>query len=366
MTNRLYALALFGAFATTLMIVAWASPPPDHVTDRGVYERTAAETIVPDCSDLHCFRVLVPWVLGRLPGSSIVRWKVYAAVANAGAGAAVFLLCAACGFSRRMSMIAAVLSATGFGSMYTLHDCYTSDPLMFAAGPLLMRELLQGRLAIAAIAASVGVVAKEFAAAPAYVVSAYYAVERRWLDAAQTLAAANVAFIVWITLTLTLMIAFNYSWGGTDSAKVAAGAGIGPWLQRLGPRGIASAMFNEFGALYVLAPAGFLLAPRQLRRLALVSMPVAAVFAYVQQPDRALWNFHFLVTPFAALVLDRVPAALAWGTIGLFAIGNLRVGAQLPIAGVGRAALLVSILAAAIDVAAAFFQRTPMPQAQQA
>jgi hypothetical protein len=128
-------------------------------------------------------------------------------------------------------------------------------------------------------------------------------------------------------------------------------------------------MLNEFGALYVLAPVGFLLAPQQLRRLALVSLPVAAVFAYVQQPDRALWNFHFLVTPFAALVLERVPAALAWGTIGLFAIGNLRVGAQLPIGGVGRAALVVSILAAAIDVAAAFHRdghRTAMAQVQEA
>ena len=44
-----------------------------------------------------------------------------------------------------------------------------------------------------------------------------------------------------------------------------------------------------------------------MRRLAVVSLPIAALFGYVQQPDRALWNFHYLVTPFAALVLERVP-----------------------------------------------------------
>jgi hypothetical protein len=66
----------------------------------------------------------------------------------------------------------------------------------------------------------------------------------------------------------------------------------------------------------------------------------------VQQPDRALWNFHYLVTPFAALVLDRVPAALAWTTVALFAVGNLRVGAQLPMAAAGRAAIVGSALLA--------------------
>jgi hypothetical protein len=77
-----------------------------------------------------------------------------------------------------------------------------------------------------------------------------------------------------------------------------------------------------------------------------VSLPIAAVFGYVQQPDRGLWNFHYLVAPLAALVLARVPAALSWTTIGLFAVGNLRVGAQLPIAALSRWAIVGSVVLA--------------------
>ena len=65
----------------------------------------------------------------------------------------------------------------------------------------------------------------------------------------------------------------------------------------------------------------------------------------MQQPDRALWNVHFLVLPLAAVLLDRAPA-LGWATMGAFAVGNLRVGAQLPIASIGRVALAASVLLA--------------------
>ena len=58
---------LVAASLVSLLLIAWASPEPNRVTDREIYERTAAQVIVPDCSDLQCFRVLVPWVLGRLP-----------------------------------------------------------------------------------------------------------------------------------------------------------------------------------------------------------------------------------------------------------------------------------------------------------
>ena len=105
-------------------------------------------------------------------------------------------------------------------------------------------------------------------------------------------------------------------------------------------------MFGEFGMLWVLAPAGLFLAPASMRRFALASIPVALLFAYVQQPDRALWNFHFLVTPLAALVLERAPAALAGACIGIFALGNLRLGAQLSMVPPSRASLVLSMLLA--------------------
>jgi hypothetical protein len=79
----------------------------------------------------------------------------------------------------------------------------------------------------------------------------------------------------------------------------------------------------------------------------MASIPVALVFAYVQQPDRALWNFHFVITPLAALVLYRLPAAMAWATVAAFAIANLRIGAQLMFIPAARVALALSIVLAA-------------------
>src|ERR1700690_3854163 len=90
-------LVLFAVLAG----IAWMSPLPARTTDRGVYEATAQYRLVPDCSELHCFRVLVPWVLGSLPGPSLVKWKLYAAAGNAAAAVAVFELALLFGLSQR-------------------------------------------------------------------------------------------------------------------------------------------------------------------------------------------------------------------------------------------------------------------------
>ena len=341
-----YAVALVVVLGT----IAVLSPLPDRVTDREIYERTAANGVVPDCNDLHCFRALVAWTLGVMPGPSTVKWRAYAVVCNALAAVAVLQLCLTFGFSVRASWTASILSALGFGALYTLHDAYTSDPLMYALGPLMTNELLLGRRFVAATIGTVGVFAKEFAAAPLFLFTLYEAVDRRWPSALRTLIAANTAFIVWAIFHLTMIIRFNYGYGGTTSNRFLSGGGIGPWLQEQSPRGVVSAMFNEFGALYVLAPVGFVFAPRVLRRLTMVAAPIALVLCYVQQPDRALWNFHFLVTPLAALALERAPVVLAALTVTTFAIANLRVGAQLMFVPAARYALAASVLFAIVAV----------------
>jgi len=343
MTNLTRLVAIWGLFAVTLGLVAYASPLPQRVTDRDVYEATAAHGVVVDCSDIHCFRVLVPWLLGPLPGASIVKWKAYAVMANAASGAAVFALCLTLGFERRSAWFASIASAFGFGSLYTLHDVYSSDPLMYFLGPFLTNELMNGRVVLAGMVGAVGVLAKEFAAAPFYLMTWCRAVERRWSEAARVFVAANAVFIVWLLMTLTLMLRFNYTYAGSASADLGGGANLVGWLHRQSLRGVAAAMFNEFGVLYILAPVGFFLAPQRLRLLALLSLPIAAFFGYVQQPDRALWNLHFLVVPMAALVLSRAPT-LGSLTLAAFVVGNLRVGAQLPIGSAGKTALAASMV----------------------
>jgi hypothetical protein len=129
------------ALVLVLGTIAWLSPIPDRVTDRLIYENTATYGVVPDCTDLHCFRVLVAWTLGALPGSaatSTLKWRSYAVVCNAAAAIMVWQLCLTFGFTTRTALTASLLSALGFGSLYTLYDAYTADPLMFFAGPLLL------------------------------------------------------------------------------------------------------------------------------------------------------------------------------------------------------------------------------------
>jgi hypothetical protein len=350
-------VAWFVALAIALAVVAAAAPAIDRVTDRDTYEAAATRGIVRDCSDIHCFRVLVPWTVGLLPGPSLVRWKLYAAAANAGAAIVVFDLALLLGLSHRAATFASIASAFGFGSMYTLFDPYTADPLMYLLGPLLTNELLRGRVVLAALIGSAGTLAKEFAAAPLYMFSAFAAIRGEWLRSLRALAAANAALIVWLSLQLTLILAFNYGYGGNPSTDLLGGGYLRPWLAKLSARGALSAMLNEYTAFYVLAPIGLWFADRRLRQLALVAVPIAAVFAYVQQPDRALWNFHFLVVPLGAVVLERVSPSLAWATLALFAATNLKVAAQWDFVPPARYIMPLTMLSAFACGIAAFFTR---------
>jgi hypothetical protein len=325
-----------------LAAIAALSPAPDRLTDRAIYEATAGQGIVPDCTDLHCFRVLVAWTLGALPGPSLLKWKAYAVLANACAAMAVFALSLAWGLPRRAAVMAALLSAFGFGALYTLHDVFTSDPLMYALGPIVVWLLWHERVAVAAAVASIGVLAKEFVAAPLYVFVAVAFMERRRALAWRALAAANCALIAWLLLQFILMLRFNYGYGDNSSTHLLSGGYLATWLSKQSTTGAVVAMVNEFGALWLLAPLGLLIAPRPIQLFALASIPAALVFGYVQQPDRALWNFHFIVTPLAALVLYRFHPAIAWTTIAAFAFANLRIGAQLTMVPAARFALVLS------------------------
>jgi hypothetical protein len=330
------------ALAVALGLIALASPLPGQATDRGAYEATATRFIVPDCSDLHCFRVLVPWVLGVLPGSSLVKWKAYAVAANWLAAVGVYALSTAWGLSARAAAMATVMSAFGFGSLYTLFDPYTSDPLMYAIGPFLMWLLLHDRLASAGTVAAVGVLAKEFAAAPMLIMAIATAAAGRAAHALRVFAWANVALITWLALQLALIIAFNYSYAGNSSTHLLSGGYLAHWLSRQSWQLSVMALYGALGMLWLLAPAGLWLAAPSIRNVALASIPAVVIFAYVQQPDRALWNFHFILTPLAALVLARAPVGAAWACVAAFALANLRLGAQLPFVPSSRGSLMAS------------------------
>lgn len=332
------------AMGVVLIAIAFVAPTPAVTTDRGTYEATASRFIVRDCADLHCFRVLVPWTLGALPGPSLAKWKAYAAVSNWLAAIGVYLLALSWGLSTRGAVMASVLSAFGFGSLYTVFDSFTSDPLMYAIGPFVTWLVMQDRLALAGMTAAVGVLAKEFAAAPMLIAAVATASAGRIVPALRIAAWANLALIAWLVLQLTLIIGFNYSYGGNESTHLLSGGYLTYWLSRQSWLVSALAIYGEFGVLWILAPIGFWFAPEIVRRIAIASIPVALLFAYVQQPDRALWNFHFIAAPLAALVLERAPASAAWACVAAFVLANLRLGAQLPFIPPSRVSLALSMV----------------------
>jgi hypothetical protein len=349
----------FVVIAIMLGVVAAVAPAPWLATDRDTYEAVGRKHVIADCSELHCFRVLVAWALESLPGPSLLKWKTYAVLANAGAAVAVGRLSMLLGLSTQSAVYATWLAALGFGPFYTLFDSYTSDPLMFLLGPLLTAELLRGRRGRSAVLGVVGVLAKEFAAAPLWIHTLWSAMRRNWDAALRSLLAASTATMVWVALQLWLVVGYNYSYGGSASANLAGGGFLAHWYSMVGPRGAVMAVFVEFGAIYLLFPFGLLRASRELRLLAVAAVPAALALVYVQQPDRALWNFHFLVIPIAVLALEKLPAWGVWLFIALFAMANLRVGAQLKIVPPALVPLALSTLLAAWAGVTAMFKRQP-------
>jgi hypothetical protein len=128
----------------------------------------------------------------------------------------------------------------------------------------------------------------------------------------------------------------------------------------VGPGPAVFGLFGAFGALYLLLPFGWRDAPPQLKRLALGAIPAVIALAYVATPERALWNFFFVVVPIAAIALSRLPVGLAVLFVALFGMANLRIGGQLPQVPEARYALALSFVIAAL--AAWRSSNTPAPR----
>ncbi len=342
-----------GAFLALVVVLASVAVVSSRLRlpDTFFYTRAAERMITPGCSQIHCFRVLVPWIIGAIPGPSLVKWKGYGVLCNAAAAIAVFDLCLVFGLTRRASTIAAALTGFGFGSFYTLWEPYTSDPLMFWLSPLVLRWALQDRIAAAGAAALVGVWAKEIVVVSLAIAAIAGAWSRRWATAWRAVGAGALAFAMWLALQAWLRLQFGYNYGDNTSPNLLSGAGTGPWLLAMSARGALSAMFNEFGVVWVLFPLGWRTAPPKLRQIALIALPFACLFAYVQQPDRALWNFHYLTSALAALVLEPMPDAFLALFFAVYGFANLKVGAQVSFVPHARYAYAVGLVLAAIAAA---------------
>lgn len=347
----------FAAMVAALAIVAWLSPPPSP-TDQLMMERVGQGVIVPGCSDLNCFRILVPGTMELFPGPSLPRWRVYAVLTNAAAALATARLALALGLIPRAATLAMWLSALGAGSLSTVNHPYNADPLVLFFAPVTTLLLLGGRTAAAGVLASAGIFAKEFAAAPLFIAAGAAGLRREWGAFRRGLLLALGVTGLWVCLQLVLMAAFDYSYNQNPSSRPLEGGYLILWIRSMTPATAFFALFGAYGALYLMIPSGLWLAPERLRHLAMAAVPAALAFAYVATPERALWNFYFLAIPLAALVLAYLPAPLAWTFVACYGVANLRIGAQVPGIPSSRYALVLSVLIAAAAVLRA--SRTPL------
>src|SRR6476660_8512974 len=112
-------LVRFSLIVVVLGVIAAVAQPP-HSSDQVIYESIGRQTIVTDCADIHCFRILPAPLVGRLPGPSLVKWRAYAVVTNAAAAVALGALCLVLGLSPRASGFATWIAALGRGPMQSV------------------------------------------------------------------------------------------------------------------------------------------------------------------------------------------------------------------------------------------------------
>lgn len=319
------ALPVVLAVAPTLAVMAALAPSPWFITERDIFQRIGREFFIPDCSSLHCTRVLVSWILEQLPGPSLLKWKVYAIAGGTVAAAGAAALGRQLGLGARAAQWSAWLVALGAGVQITLFDPYGPDPFIYAITPWMLRWVLQERIALAAAVAAVGVFAKEFAAAPLWIGAGYAVLARRSDLAWRCATAAVVATLIWVVLQIAVILRFNYSYGGSPSALVFEGGNFTRWFRLLGPTQSLGALALHVLPLVALAAAACRRAPRQLQQLAIASAPAWLALVYVQQPDRAIFNFQSVLAPLAALRLETAAPAFTWVFIIGYAVSNIRV-----------------------------------------
>jgi hypothetical protein len=319
----------FLAMVVVLAVVLREAPAP-YPHDGVRMQRVGREMLIAGCSDLNCFRILVPAIVESFSGPLLERWRWYAVIANAAGAIVTGELALAFGLTRQAALLTMWLSAVGFGSMATVYHPFTADSMMFLLCPIVTLLLVRGRLIWAGAIATIGIFGKEVAAAPLFIGALAEWIGRRWRAAAQMFTVGVVVTAIWIALQLTLMSWLLYDYAKNPSSRLLEGGYLLFWLRHVGAVNAVVAIFVEYGAVYLLAFYGLVLAPPRLRAFAIAAILPGLALSYVQIPDRALWNFYFVWIPLAAIVLAEAPTALAWTFVALFGMTNLRVGAQLP------------------------------------
>lgn len=339
----------FAAMVIVLAVVLRVVPDPQP-TDEYNMQRIGQQLLIAGCDDLNCFRLLVPAIVESFPGPVLERWRWYAVLGNAAGAVVAGELALAFGLTRYAALLTMWISAVGSGSMSTVYHPYTADSMMFFLCPLITLLLVRGRLAWAGGLATLGIFGKEVAAAPLFIAAIAHGIQREWHPVAKTLSVAVGVTAIWVALQLALIRFFLYGYGPNPSIDIFGGGYLKYWLDHAGLRSATIALFVAYGALYFLAGYGWMLAPARLRSFAIAAIPPALTLAYVQTPDRAIWNFYYLWIPLAAIVLASLPMFVGGLFILMFGLVAVRVAGQVMTVPQIRGPIAVTLLLAAFAI----------------
>lgn len=342
--------ANFAAIVLVLIVVGRMLPPP-AISDHEMMEYVGQGVINPGCNNLNCWRILAAAIVERFPGPSLPRWRTYAALGNAAGAAITAQLVLSFGLSRQIALFAMWISALSVGSLTTVYHPYTSDSMVFFLTPLIMLLLVRNRLGAATLVAAIGIFAKEFAAAPLYLDAGARAFRREWSRFRRSLLAALAITAWWVGYQISLMVFFRYAYDANPSIDIFRGGYFWFWYRHVGFQIAAITIFTAFGAAYFLAAAGVFRAPALLRALLVGAVFPALAFMYVETPDRALFNFFFVIGPLAAIALASLPALVGWLFVVSFGLANLRMASSWAAIPSARFAFAVSLVIACLAIA---------------
>ncbi|HLZ30402.1 MAG TPA: hypothetical protein VKV73_24035 [Chloroflexota bacterium] len=314
-------LAAAGAFAAPAKVGTTA--------DRLGYEYVGAHPLAPNCPHtIFCYRVLVPVALERVALPAPLRWRVFAAAANATTGVLLAAVAVTAGAGGVGALIASVLFQTSFGATFALFDPFTPDPAVFLAAALIALAWLRSWPLMALVVGLVGVFAKETVAVvlTAAALAAWF--HRRHASPVEWFVAAGLTWLVVLGWHLGLDRLAGDSAAGSGSADLAGGAWLGRWLAdtTLTPSTRLLYVFIPFAFAWLYAPLAIPHAPMRLRYLALGALIALPGLIYVQTMERALSTAAFVVVPLAAIFLGRLPPALGIAAAVTNGLLTARVG----------------------------------------
>ena len=339
-------LVLNGLLAGLTQLMAPAQPVR---SDRQEYEFVGQHALEANCGwSVYCYRVLVPVLLEQIPLEPDTRWRWFRWVANTAAGAIVAGTTAV-QVGGASPLIVTVIVQLSFGFAFTAYDPYSAEPMVYLLSAILAWCWLSDRWLAALAAGVLGVFAKETVALMSGSLALASFVERRagwprWFIQAAIVAITLLGFH-WLMDTYR-------GWDMTTNA--AADFSSGSWLALWWANNPSLLrkmffLFMPFGFVWLYAAVGFRMAPAPLRALAMgAALPFLAL-NYVQNPERALANVFFIVAPLAAVLLSRVPVAVAIAAVVTNGLVTAKVGTAttwLP----GTPYLIVPATAAAVWV----------------